>query len=94
MLRCLFGQWESPYDRNHLVQCVAGRQKINSYLSLSLTHSSRSLDTCLHPGFIRNGRIYVVNYGTSRYILSVNVSLRHGVSLQFECNPGRKKILH
>ena len=63
-------------------------------IPISLSHSSRSLDTCLHPGFIRNGKIFVVNYGTSRYILSVNVSLRHGVSLQFECDPGRKKILH
>ncbi|CAF4291582.1 unnamed protein product [Rotaria socialis] len=67
ILRCLFGKWESPYDRDNLVQCVA--------------------DICLHPGVIRNGKIFVVNYGTSRYILSVNVSLSHGASLQFECDP-------
>ena len=47
------------------------------------------LDTCLHPGFIQNGKTYVVNYGTSRYLLSANVSLRHGSSLQFECDPGK-----
>jgi hypothetical protein len=46
------------------------------------------LDTCLHPGFLQHGKTYVVNYGTSRYILSVNVSLRHGASLQFECDSG------
>jgi hypothetical protein len=51
------------------------------------------LDTCLHPGFIRNGKTYVVNYGTSRYILSANVSLRHGSSLHFECEPGEKGLL-
>ncbi|UJR30906.1 hypothetical protein I4U23_018416 [Adineta vaga] len=67
-IRCLFGQWESPYDRNNLIQCIA--------------------DTCLHPGFVRHGKTYVVNYGTSRYILSANVTLRHGASLQFECDSG------
>lgn len=46
------------------------------------------LDICLHPGVIRNGKTFVVNYGTSRYILSSNVSLSHGASLQFECDPG------
>jgi hypothetical protein len=46
------------------------------------------LDTCLYPGFIHNGKTYVVNYGTSRYMLSANISLRHGASLQFECDPG------
>ena len=45
------------------------------------------LDTCLHPGFIHHGKTYVINYGTSRYILSANATLRHGASLQFECDP-------
>ncbi|CAF1554549.1 unnamed protein product, partial [Adineta steineri] len=67
ILRCLFGQWESPYDRSNLIQCVA--------------------DTCLHPGFIHHGKTYVVNYGTSRYALSANITLRHGASLQYECDP-------
>jgi hypothetical protein len=47
-----------------------------------------NLDTCFHPGFISNGRTYVVNYGTSRYLVSTNVSLRHGSSLHFECDSG------
>ena len=59
-------------------------------MSLDLSHLF--LDTCLHPGFIANGKTYVVNYGTSRYILSSNVSLRHGASLHFECDPGEKLL--
>lgn len=68
LLRCLFGHWESPYDRNNPVQCIA--------------------DTCVYLGSIVNGKTYVVNYGTSRYLITSNVSLRHGASLQFECDPG------
>ncbi|CAF1549973.1 unnamed protein product, partial [Adineta steineri] len=35
-----------------------------------------------------HGKTYVVNYGTSRYALSANITLRHGASLQYECDPG------
>ncbi|CAF1348731.1 unnamed protein product [Didymodactylos carnosus] len=71
--------------------CVTGYAPVTnvSCLNGQLTDWPRCEPrTCQHPGVIENGKIYVINFASSRYDMTPNISLRHGVSIQYECNQG------